>query len=171
MPIKSFHFLINSNVSSFPIQHSKKNILKTLIVTTILSISLCIFNSFDLYMSMMLFTLLEAFMTITLPSVNLTYSLQSDSVHYAFILKSTLILILLSLFKFCPFCVQQVLTNSIHFILICSRNPAVLVVQQRLSSVFQGYYEVSLIFLFLQSILETITLMFIFILQIFTFIS
>ena len=57
-------------------------------------------------MSMMLFTLLEAFMTITLPSVNLTYSLQSDSVHYAFILKSTLILTLLSLFKFCPFCVQ-----------------------------------------------------------------
>ena len=51
-------------------------------MTTILSTSLCIFNSFDFYISMMLFTL-EAFMTIILPSVNLTYSMQSDSVHYA----------------------------------------------------------------------------------------
>lgn len=59
-----------------------KNVLKTLTMTTILSTSLCIFNSFDFYISMMLFTL-EAFMTIILPSVNLTYSMQSDSVHYA----------------------------------------------------------------------------------------
>lgn len=60
-----------------------QNVLKTLTMTTVLSTSVCIFNSFDFYISMMLFTLLEAFMTITLPSVNLTYSMQSDSVHYA----------------------------------------------------------------------------------------